>query len=90
MKDYYFYIQVIGSAMLGPWNIRLCRGLTGQLVPHTSETHRGDNRDPAISKNCPRSNRPIPESRLGPTSPFYSVFTQFIASIGKQAFKNNH
>lgn len=23
MKDYYFYIQVIGSAMLGSWNIRL-------------------------------------------------------------------
>lgn len=36
MKDYYFYIKMIGSGMLGSQNVRFKRGLPCQLVhPHT-------------------------------------------------------
>lgn len=39
---------MIGSEMLGSWNVRLGRGLTCQLVyPTPSEIHRGENCGPA-------------------------------------------
>lgn len=91
MEDYYFYIKMIGSEMLGSWNVRLGRGLTCQLVyPTSPEIHRGKNCGPVQGKELPKVKQLIPESKLGPNSPFHSLFTRLAASIGKQAFKNNH
>lgn len=86
MKDY-FYIKMIASGMLGSWNVRFGRGLTCQLVHPNPK--RGETWAPAKGKEIPKVKQLVPESRLGPNSPFHSLFTQLTASIGKQAFKNN-
>lgn len=42
MEDYYFYIQVIGSAMLGSWDIRLvnCSPTPSKLIEEKTGTQR--------------------------------------------------
>lgn len=73
MRDYFYInIKMIGSGMLGSWNVR--RGLTCQLV-QPSLKFIEKRTEAQQRQSYARSKKLVTKSRLGPNSSFHGFFT---------------
>lgn len=73
MRDYFYInIKMIGSGMLGSWNVR--RGLTCQLVQPSLKFIEKRTEAQQKAELC-KIKQLVTKSRLGPNSSFHGLLT---------------